>query len=244
MIYSLGNRYLRILQQPSTFSLYAMGFPTLVTPVHCSDILREWIGKLTKDDCEKLRLWGIPTKLLKVVDIEVSRHLLCAAARFWKPAHHVFRFGRTELTPTLEEVHRICGFSKIMGPTMFMRRDGYAAVLSQLTKLSTVNCQQRLVCTNGPVPMLHLEYFDEVAEKRAELGDELWLQGFVACFLGKLIFSHGRVIVAIEVAEVALTVVTRQIDLAPVVLAETYRRLDHVSHRCCHFYGCGALVQI
>ena len=44
--------------------------------------------------------------------------------------------------------------------------------------------------------------------------------------------------------EIALAVVTRQIDLALVVLAETYRGLDRVSHRCRHFYGCGALTQI
>ena len=49
-----------------------MGFPTLVTPAHCSETLREWIGKLTQGDCEKLRLWGIPTKLLKAADVEVS----------------------------------------------------------------------------------------------------------------------------------------------------------------------------
>ena len=42
-----------------------MGFPTLVTPMHCSETLREWIGKLTEDDCEKLRLWGILSKLLR-----------------------------------------------------------------------------------------------------------------------------------------------------------------------------------
>ena len=152
-----------------------MGFPTLVTPAHCSKTLREWIGKLTKDDCEKLRLWGIPTKLLKAADVEVSHHLLCAAARFWKPAHHVFRFGKTELTPTLEEVHRIYGFSKIMGPPIFMRHDGYIAVLSQLTGLSTRSYQQRLICTSGPTPLLRLAYFDDTVEKRAELGDELWL---------------------------------------------------------------------
>ena len=46
---------------------------------------------------------------------------------------------------------------------------------------------------------------------------------FITRFLGKLIFSHGRMTVAIEVAEIALTVVTQQIDLAPVVLAETYK---------------------
>ena len=49
---------------------------------------------------------------------------------------------------------------------------------------------------------------------------------------------------AIEVAEIALAVVTRQIDLAPVVLVETYCGLDRISHRCCHFHGCGALVQV
>ena len=51
-------------------------------------------------------------------------------------------------------------------------------------------------------------------------------------------------IVAIEIAEIALAVVTQQIDLAPVVLAETYRELDRVAHRCRHFHGYGALVQI
>ena len=45
-------------------------------------------------------------------------------------------------------------------------------------------------------------------EKCAELGDKLWLQGFVTCFLGELIFTHGRMTVAIEIAEIALVVVT------------------------------------
>ena len=81
-----------------------MGYPTLVTPMHYSDTLREWVGKFTEADRERLRTWGIPSKLLKAANVEVSRYLLCTAARFWKPAHHVFHFGRTELTPTLEEV--------------------------------------------------------------------------------------------------------------------------------------------
>ena len=68
--------------------------------------------------------------------------------------------------------------------------------------------------------------------------------GFVTCFLGELIFNHDRMTVAIEVAEIALVVVTQQIDLAPVVLAETYRGLDRVSHCYRHFYGCRALIQI
>ena len=41
------------------------------------------------------------------------------------------------------------------------------------------------------------------------LGDDLWLRGFVVRFLGELVFSHGRMTVAIEVAEIALAVVTR-----------------------------------
>ena len=190
-----------------TYTL-AMGYPTLVTPMHCSDVLREWVSKLTEADHEKLRTWGIPSKLLKAADVEVSRHLLCAAARFWKPAHHVFCFGRTELTPTLEEVRQICGFSKIMGPLVFMKRDGYIVVLSQLTGLSAKGCQQRLIYTSGPTPLLRLGYFDYVMEKHAELGSELWLWGFVTRFLGELIFMHGWMTVAIDIAEIALAVVT------------------------------------
>ena len=67
---------------------------------------------------------------------------------------------------------------------------------------------------------------------------------FVTRFLGELIFSHVQMTVAIEVTEIALTVVTQQIDLAPVVLVETYHGLDRVSHCYCHFYGCEALIQI
>ena len=62
-----------------------------------------------------------------------------------------------------------------MGPAMFMRRDGYVTVLSQLTGLSTVDCKKRLVCIDGPIPMLYLNYFDEVDKKRTTLGDKLWL---------------------------------------------------------------------
>ena len=99
--------------------------------------------------------------------------------------------------------------------------------------------KMRLVYIDGPVPMLRLNYFEEVAKKCAALGDELWLRGFITRFLGELIFTHGRTTVAIKVVEIALTVVTRQIDLAPVVLAEMYHGLDRISHSCCHFHGWG-----
>ena len=110
--------------------------------------------------------------------------------------------------------------------------------------LSTKGVQQRLICTSGPTPLLRLAYFDVVMEKRTELGDKLWHQGFVIHFLGELIFTHGRMTVAIEIAEIALAVVTRHIDLAPVVLAETYRGLDRIVHRCRQFHGYRVLVQI
>ena len=90
--------------------------------------------------------------------------------------------------------------------------------------------------------MLSLAYFDEVAKMHAELGYELRLRGFVTRFLGEHVFSHDRMTVAIEVAEIAHAMVTWQIDLAPVVLAETYRGLDRISCYCHNFHGCGALV--
>ena len=166
--------------------------------------------------------------MLNVAEVEVSRHLLCAVARFWKPTLHVFRFGRVELTLTLEEVRRICGLSKLLGPVVFMRHDGYTSVLSQLTGLTTVECKQQLICVDRPTPMLCLEYLDQVAWRRAALDDDLWLRGFVTRFLGELIFSHGQMTVGIKVAEIALVVVTGQIDLASVILVETYRWLDWI----------------
>ena len=57
--------------------------------------------------------------------------------------------------------------------------------------------------------MLCLGYFDETMEKCAKLGVELWLRGFVTRFLSELIFTHGRITVAIEVAEITLAVVTQ-----------------------------------
>ena len=44
----------------------------MVMPIHCSDVLRDWIGELTVDDREKLRLWGISTKFLGIANVEVS----------------------------------------------------------------------------------------------------------------------------------------------------------------------------
>ena len=104
------------------------------------------------------------------------------------------------------------------------------------------SCKKRLVYIDGPVPTLRLNYFEQVSKKHATLGDELWLHGFVTHFLGELIFSHGWMTVAIEVVEIVVAVVTRQIDLAPVVLVETYHGLNRISHRYSHFHGCGALV--
>ena len=60
----------------------------------------------------------------------------------------------------------------------------------------------------------------------------------------QLQFSHGRMTVMIDVAEIALVMVTRQIDLVPVVLVETYCGLDRISYRYRNFHGCGALVQV
>ena len=53
-------------------------------------------------------------------------------------------------------------------------------------------------------------------------------------FLGELVFNHDRMIVAIKVAEIAIAVVTRQIDLAAVVtvqraFASTLRRCTRES---------------
>ena len=172
-------------------------------------MLQGWIGEPTASDRERLRLWGISSKLLNVAEVEVSRHLLCAAVRFWKPAHHVFRFSKVELTPTLEKVHWICGSSKLLGPAVFMRCNGYASVLCQMTGLTTIECKQRLMYVDGSVPMLRLEYFDQVAWRRATLGDDMWLWSFIICFLGELIFCHGWMMVAIVVVEIALAVVTR-----------------------------------
>ena len=216
----------------------------MVTPVHCSEVLRAWIGDLTTGNREKLLLWGISSRTLNVAEVEVSRHLLCAAARFWKPSLHVFCFGKVEMTPTLEEVRRIYGLSPLLGPAVFMRREGYASVLCQLTGVTTRECAERLICTDGSAPRLHLEYFEQMIQRCATLGDDLWLKGFVTCFLGELIFSHGRLTVATEVAKIALAVVSRQIDLTPVILAETFYGLDRISHHCRHFHGCVALVQV
>ena len=126
---------------------------------------------------------------------------------------------------------------------MFTRHTGYVAVLKQLTGLSLESCEQRLVSIDELVPMLRLNYFKEVTKKRATLGDELRLRGFVTRFLGELVFTHSWTTIVIEVAEISLVVVTRQIDLAPVVLAETYHGLDRISHRCRHLHSNRALYR-
>ena len=110
--------------------------------------------------------------------------------------------------PTLEEVRRICGLSPLLGPTVFMRREGYASVLCQLTSLTPGECAERLIRTDGPTPRIRLEYFEQTIPRRATLGGELWHRGFITRFLGELIFGHGQLAVAIEVVEVALAVVT------------------------------------
>ena len=70
-----------------------------------------------------------------------------------------------------------------------MRRDGYLFVLNLLTGLRSGDCNRHLVCRDGDSPMLRLGYFDEVARKRAVLDDDLWLRGFVVCFLGELVLA-------------------------------------------------------
>ena len=159
----------------------------MVTLVHCSEVLRTWIRSLIADDQEMLRLWGISSQTLDIAEVEVSCHLLCAVARFWNPLFHVFHFGSVEMTPTLEEVHRICGLSPLAGPAVFMRREDYASVLRQLTGLTPGECAGRLIRTGGPTPRIRLEYFEQTIPRRATLGDELWLRGFVTHFLGELI---------------------------------------------------------
>ena len=61
---------------------------------------------------------------------------------------------------------------------------------------------------DGSTTMLRFDYFDEVASSRTTLDDDLWLRGFVVRFFGKLVFSHGRMMVVIEVAEISLAMVT------------------------------------
>ena len=76
--------------------------------------------------------------------------------------------------------------------------------------------------------MLRLEYFDEVAKMRAMLGDDLWLRGFVVCFLGELVFSHCQMTIAFEVAEIVLERARRLVESKRdvVVLLDSITRLS------------------
>ena len=109
-----------------------------MTPVHCSDALWAWIGDLTTGDRERLWLWGISFRFLGITDVEVSWHIVCAATRFWKLTHHVFHFGKVEMTPTLEEVHWIYVLSRLLRLVVFVWHDDYAIVLHQLIGLTMV----------------------------------------------------------------------------------------------------------
>ena len=205
-------------------------------------LLRPWLDSLEGIDWLNFRGHRLYA-LRHLREVAIRPVLLHAAARFWDPEVHVFRFGSQELCPTVEEFHAYLGSHDSAEPIIPMIRESMKNILKArlgvsgnaaefLTRGNVINIVQLYERFSPPGNLTDFEH-----QGRRMMACCICL---LAAFL--LVPSIGQP--SSLLVGVAAQIEARK-DVAPLVLAETLMGLDAVhAGRTRVFGGSPLLLQV
>ncbi|RCU34964.1 hypothetical protein DVA76_18550, partial [Acinetobacter baumannii] len=75
----------------------------------CSATFLQWSEKMQAKGMDGLQFVGFGT-CLPLIRVQPDWGMLKAATEFWDVYANVFRFGLQEMSPSLEEISRLCYF--------------------------------------------------------------------------------------------------------------------------------------
>ena len=157
--------------------------------------------------------------------MKVDDHLLRAAAHFWDPNAHVFRFGEVEISPLFEEFSSIIGISTgtEVVPLLPSPRPGYVQQLANLLKISCPAASDLISKGEVNVSQIAAHFHHET---------KMWSDGYqealllcVACHFA--FSSNSQVIIPLVPA-----MLEDRLNPMAICLAETLMGLDeaHAQH--------------
>ena len=207
-----------------------------------SAVLQPWIASFENIDWFNFRSHHL-NSLRHIHPIPIRPELLHAAAQFWDPEFHVFRFGLQELCPTIEEFHAYLETRPETEPVVPPNRANLVKILKE--KLGVSDGVARHLIRGGSLDILRL--FADFSPRGNPLDYTVQNRRMFAlcmCLLATYLLVPNDGNPNPSIISVAAQIEQRR-DVVPMVLAETLMGLDAVkSGRTSVFAGSPLLLQV
>ena len=204
------------------------------------DILA-WIRKLGPDFKDSITPYGI-SSIFPYHQIRVDEPLLHAAANYWVPSQHVFRFNRIELCPTIEEFGTIMGEPEI-DDLIFPTMGGDLPSLLQVM-LGVPATTANSWCVFGKLNLrLVVEYFFDQALPKGDRPHSYFHCAFCLYALARYFLVQNLYCVDFQICMIAYEL--KRGNLVGLILAETLNGLDAFHRKeAGSFLGIPLLLQV
>ncbi|EOY31576.1 Uncharacterized protein TCM_038504 [Theobroma cacao] len=156
--------------------------------------------------------------------VPVDDQMLRAIVQFWDPSYRCFVFNKVDMTPTIEEYSSLLRIDHMQPDKIYWRaqKTGHRRKLAKLLGMTTVEVDQHLK-KKGDIECLPWSFLNGYIKKHME--DEQGLLAFAMAIYGLVVFP--KVLGHVEVSVIDFfDQVTRSINPAPSILAETFRSLN------------------
>lgn len=190
-----------------------------------SAVLQPWIASFENIDWFNFRSHHL-NSLRHIHPIPIRPELLHAAAQFWDPEFHVFRFGLQELCPTIEEFHAYLETRPETEPVVPPNRANLVKILKE--KLGVSDGIARHLIRGGSLDILRL--FADFSPRGNPLDYTVQNRRMFAlcmCLLATYLLVPNDGNPNPSIISVAAQIEQRR-DVVPMVLAETLMGLDAV----------------
>ncbi|EOY13886.1 Uncharacterized protein TCM_032599 [Theobroma cacao] len=175
--------------------------------------------------------------------VPVDDQMLRAIVQFWDPSYRCFVFNKVDMTPTIEEYSSLLRIDHMQPDKIYWRaqKTGHRRKLAKLLGMTTVEVDQHLK-KKGDTECLPWSFLNGYIKKHME--DEQGLLAFAMAIYGLVVFP--KVLGHVEVSIIDFfDQVTRSINPAPSILAETFRSLNFCRRKGeGRFIGCAQLLTI
>lgn len=175
--------------------------------------------------------------------VPVDDQMLRAIVQFWDPSYRCFVFNKVDMTPTIEEYSSLLRIDHMQPDKIYWRaqKTGHRRKLAKLLGMTTVEVDQHLK-KKGDTECLPWSFLNGYIKKHME--DEQGLLAFAMAIYGLVVFP--KVLGHVEVSVIDFfDQVTRSINPAPSILAETFRSLNFCRRKGeGRFIGCAQLLTI
>ncbi|EOY01018.1 Uncharacterized protein TCM_010942 [Theobroma cacao] len=178
-----------------------------------------------------------------LIYVHVDDQLLRAITQFWDPSYRCFVFNEVDMTSTIEEYSSLLHIDQMQPHKVYWRaqKTDHRRKLAKMLNITTEEVDQYLK-KKGDTECLSWSFLNNYIKKHKK--GEQGLLVFALAIYGLVIFP--KILGHVEVSIINFfDQVTRNINPAPTIIAETLRSLNYYRRKGeGHFIGCAQLLPI